>query len=267
MNGIVEAILFPADVPANLVTPITFRQSTIIDLFKGTTPLVIIAVIALQNAWANPIAWTYFGIHGSYGLLWVGKRFFGFADHRFDGFKPWWSNLFTAFALTLYWMPIWLICTNETSAPIPVIGISVMLYGIGVAWHFPADCHKSVFLEFRSILKQGEQDQTQNQLQTKPPRSKTKQQQQQKQQISQVQNLLTTRHWSYSRNPNYFGELLIYFSFCLLAWHWIPMIWLAFMVFAYWLPSMRVKEKSLSRFGSEWQEYKSRTAFFIPFIW
>jgi steroid 5-alpha reductase family enzyme len=52
-------------------------------------------------------------------------------------------------------------------------------------------------------------------------------------------NILSNKLWQRTRNPNYFGELLIYSSFTLLALHWLPIFWLAMMITIYWLPSMR----------------------------
>ncbi len=47
--------------------------------------------------------------------------------------------------------------------------------------------------------------------------------------------------------------------------HWIPFVVLTLFVLAVWVPNMRRKERSLSRYP-EFAEYKSRSALFIPFI-
>ena len=141
----------------------------------------------------------------------------------------------------------------------------MFMFGTGVFWHFAADMQKTEFLAYRQACAR------MNLPEGSYPR------------------LLTTRLWAFSRNPNYFGELLIYSSFCLLSMHWVPAVWLLSMVGLYvhlfdlenkkyqyfidggmdryWLPSMRLKDKSLSRFGDEWEQYKRSTAFFIPYIW
>lgn len=67
--------------------------------------------------------------------------------------------------------------------------------------------------------------------------------------------VLETKLWSVCRNPNYFGELLIYGGFNLCAMHWIPLAYLALVVVGLWLPNMRKKDASLSRF-EEFKQYK-----------
>eukprot|EP00128_Syssomonas_multiformis_P012759 Colp12_sorted_trinity150504_noHs@36520 len=84
--------------------------------------------------------------------------------------------------------------------------------------------------------------------------------------LKKEKELITTRLWAYLRNPNYFGELLIYGSFALLSNHWIPCTHFATMITLYWLPSMYLKERSISRYPG-FAAYKQRSYFFIPFIW
>jgi steroid 5-alpha reductase family enzyme len=65
---------------------------------------------------------------------------------------------------------------------------------------------------------------------------------------------------------NYFGELLIYGGFGLLAMHWLPILILALWVAAFWLPNMHKKDASLSRYP-DFAAYKQRSKLFIPFIY
>jgi protein-S-isoprenylcysteine O-methyltransferase Ste14 len=64
---------------------------------------------------------------------------------------------------------------------------------------------------------------------------------------------------------NYFGELLIYGGFGLMAMHWLPVLILLVWIVFVWLPNMRKKDRSLSRYP-EFEAYKARTRRFIPFI-
>ena len=78
--------------------------------------------------------------------------------------------------------------------------------------------------------------------------------------------LITTGLWSRLRNPNYFGELLIYLGFVAIPMHWLPLSALGAMIVGYWVPNMLKKDASLSRYP-EWAEYKARSWRFIPLVW
>ena len=77
--------------------------------------------------------------------------------------------------------------------------------------------------------------------------------------------LITDGLWSLSRNPNYLGELCIYLGFSLLPMHWAPLCGLALIVGGVWVPNMRRKDKSLSRYP-EFAQYKSNTKLIIPYL-
>ena len=237
-DSAVMKLLMPEDLPADQWG---ISQAWIIDTAKAITPLVILYHIIAFNQWSNATAWVYFGTHGTDGLLWAGKTVFGFADQRWQSRKPLWANFQTALALMLYWAPIRIICQNATQAPAWLLGVSVMSFGLGVFFHFASDIHKTVFLEFRAQLKALDE--------------------------KKAPTVLKDKMWAWSRNPNYFGELLIYSSFVILSMHWFPVVWLLAMISLIWYPSMLLKEESLSRFGKEYEQYQKSSAFFIPYLW
>jgi protein-S-isoprenylcysteine O-methyltransferase Ste14 len=78
--------------------------------------------------------------------------------------------------------------------------------------------------------------------------------------------LITEGLWSLTRNPNYFGELLIYLGFGLLAMHWLPAAILLLWIAAVWLPNMRKKDGVLATMPG-YEAYAARTKRFIPFVW
>jgi len=77
--------------------------------------------------------------------------------------------------------------------------------------------------------------------------------------------LITTGMFRYIRHPNYLGEMMIYGSFALLVWHWLPALVLAFVWCGVFAVNMRVKEESMSRYP-EWAAYRARTGWLLPRI-
>jgi steroid 5-alpha reductase family enzyme len=69
--------------------------------------------------------------------------------------------------------------------------------------------------------------------------------------------------FGYTRNPNYLGEILIYISFAILSWHWVPFAVLAAWIFGFFVRNMLNKDKSLSRYP-EFAEYKLRSGLLFP---
>ena len=67
------------------------------------------------------------------------------------------------------------------------------------------------------------------------------------------------------RNINYFGELVIYLSFAILAMHWMPMLVLVLMMIVVWFPNMSRKDTSLARYPG-FNKYKKNSKLFIPYI-
>ena len=84
-------------------------------------------------------------------------------------------------------------------------------------------------------------------------------------QLSLKKGLIQDGLWSRCRNPNYFGELLIYGGFSSLAMHWAPFAALALFVAVLWIPNMIKKDRSISRHEG-FEEYKRRSKLFIPFL-
>jgi steroid 5-alpha reductase family enzyme len=131
--------------------------------------------------------------------------------------------------LTGYWVAPFIIAIKNVQAPFWVLALSIFLSIVGTMFHFASDMQKHI------------------ELKTRP------------------NQLITDGFWRLSRNPNYFGEFLIYSSFALLAMHWLPWVVLGIVISVFWIPHMRNKEKSLSRYA-EFGDYKARTRSFIPFL-
>lgn len=210
------------------------KQKHIIDAFKGATgPFVLILILAFHRL-ENITAWVYLALHGTYGVLWVLKSNI-FGDRQWEQSLTPVRAMMLVSGLSLYWLSPLIITVYDVELAAPQIAAAIALFGFGVFFHFAADMQK------HTALQQG-------------PR------------------LITTGLFSRLRNPNYFGELLIYSSFSLLAleritWWigWIPAAAFASIVAVEWIPNMLRKDRSLSRYP-EFAEYKKRSKLILPFI-
>lgn len=203
------------------------KQKHFIDSAKGITFLIVLLLMAVYDQWANPTAWIYLALHGTYGLLWVLKSRF-FPDRRWEQRTGWGYALVIWFGLSLYWIAPWLLTSQGVEAPSWYLGLCVSLYAFGVFFHFSADMQKHTALKLRP-------------------------------------GLITDGLFSLCRNPNYLGELLIYLGFGLLAMHWLPLVVIGLFIAVVWVPNMRRKDRSLSRYPG-FEAYKKRTKLFIPFL-
>lgn len=204
------------------------KQKTFIDSHKGITFLAVLAMMAWFKDWNNTTAWVYLALHGTYGWLWVLKGRI-FPDRQWESKCSLWYGLYIWAGLSLYWVSPYLILSRGLQAPPWLIGLSISLYTLGVFLHFTADMQKYVQLS----LKPG--------------------------------SLITNGLLAKTRNINYFGELLIYLGFSLLALSWIPIAVIALYLIVIWFPNMRKKENSLSRYP-EFGDYQKRSKLFIPFL-
>lgn len=202
------------------------KQKHFIDSHKGATFFFVLAVIAYHGRWDNVAAFVYLAMHGAYGFFWLLKsRWFG--DTQWEQPCSLGRGAVIWAALSMYWITPWLICSRDLQPPAPWIGLCVFAYAFGVFFHFASDMQKTCWMRFHRG------------------------------------HLLTEGLWSKVRNPNYFGELLIYAGFSSLAMHPVPLLALALMVAFVWMPNMRRKDASLSRYP-EFAAYRERTRLFVP---
>lgn len=204
------------------------KQKHFIDSHKGVTGLAIFSLIALHSQWQNQTAWAYLALHGTYGLLWVLKSQL-FPDKQWEQPTSIFYGAYIWAGLTLYWITPWIITSQQVEAPEWYIAICIALYVVGIFFHFTADLHKYIALQFRP------------------------------------EHLIKTGLWARCRNPNYFGELLIYLGFSLLARHWLPLVVIAVFMIVVWFPNMRKKDRSLSRYP-DFAAYKANSKLLIPYI-
>lgn len=191
---------------------------------KIATPVVVVAMMAYFNFW-GVTAWVYLTLHSTYCLLWMIKEN-TFRDKRFEeSIHPVAGTIFVFGMLGMYWVAPFLITSGHLEAPNWLIGLSIFLVVLGVFYHYVSDAHKHAVLRIQ-------------------------------------QGLITTGLFSRSRNPNYFGEMLIYLGFVILAMHWAPFIALAYW-WTFFVRNMLKKDKSISRYP-EYADWKKRTGLCFP---
>ena len=205
------------------------KQKHFIDSHKGATAPAVFFLIWYFGQWDNATAWIYLALHGSYGIMWVLKSAI-FPDKTWEAKCSIWYGFYIWGGLSMYWISPWIIMSTPVENSPIILGFIVALFAMGVFFHYAADMQKHAYL----TLNPG--------------------------------NLITDGLMAKCRNTNYFGELLIYLSFALMTQHWIPLAVLATFMAIIWLPNMRRKDKSLSRYP-EYEEYKKRSSLLIPFLW
>ena len=152
-----------------------------------------------------------------------------FPDKQWDQDKGILYGLVIWAGLSLYWITPFLITSRSITVPAWLLAFCVSLYTFGIFLHFVTDMQKYIELKLNPA------------------------------------HLITDGLVSRTRNMNYFGELLIYLGFGLLAMHWLPMIIILLYIILVWGPNMVKKDKSLSRYP-EFTEYKRKSKLFIPFL-
>jgi len=196
-----------------------------INLGKGLTLLVALALMFHYHHTRHFAGWLYVGLHGSYCVLWIAKDY-TFPDPRWDVPQTAGGFVVTLTVLAGYWMAP--LCLNAYHyEPSNVLMLcSTMLCFLGSSLMFGADCQKYYQLKF-------------------------------------ARGLITSGFYKYTRNPNYLGEMILYAGFALLAGHWLPWLYLGVIWTGLFLPSMLRKDASLSRYP-QWARYRAQSGLLIP---
>lgn len=197
-----------------------------INLHKGTTGLLVVGLmVGYHNFSIGP--WVYLAIHGTYGLLWLLKDRI-YPDKQWEKEIPIGLGVGTFILLGLYWVAPWLLISRGFVPSAPLISGAIALNIIGIFLHYVSDAQKYFTLKYQP-------------------------------------GLMTEGFFARCRNTNYLGEILIYGSFALLAWHWLPVLILGGFVAGIFVPNMLKKDKSLSRYPG-FDTYKAQSGLLIPSI-
>lgn len=195
-----------------------------INLHKALTFVVVLGLMVVyQNFTIAP--WIYLALHGTYGIMWLIKDSL-YPDRQWEEKISLVQGLIIFVFLGSYWVaPVVLISSGvQPSAPLMAIAIATNLFGVFL--HYGSDAQKYFTLKYNK-------------------------------------GLITEGFFSRSRNPNYLGEILIYLGFALLTQHWLPFAILGVFSLLVFVPNMRKKDQSLSRYP-EFAAYKERSGLLLP---
>jgi len=210
--------------------PRWLKFNWVINFQKGSTLIWVLGLMALFSDWSIQ-AWVYLALHGSYGLIWIFKDLI-FPDGKWQA-RITLGGAFMAMLAVLgpYWIaPLLLIHPGAevTGASPPWLGVAILVYAIGLTLMLVADAQKYYTLKIHP-------------------------------------GLITSGLFRYIRHPNYLGEMMIYGSFALVVWHWLPWAILAWVWLGYFSINIAMKERSMSRYP-HWRDYKRRSWYLIPYI-
>ena len=135
-------------------------------------------------------------------------------------------GLTTFVILGLYWVAPFMLISRGVIPPLPLVAIAIALNILGVFLHYGSDAQKHFTLKYR-------------------------------------QDLITEGFFARCRNTNYLGEILIYLPFAMLSMHWLPFLILGGFVAGIFVPNMRKKDRSLSRYP-EFAAYQANSGLLFP---
>ncbi|MCW8878514.1 MAG: DUF1295 domain-containing protein [Kangiellaceae bacterium] len=212
--------------------PKHLKLAWVVNFQKGMTFFWVLGLIYYFNNQSTQ-ALVYLALHGCYGFCWLLKDVI-FPDPNWQK-RVTYGGAFMAVAMVLgpYWLFSYLLISpilgDEHVGASPFwLTAAIMIHTLGIAIMLIADAQKYFTLKF-------------------------------------TKGLITSGVFKYIRHPNYLGEIMIYGSYAIVVWHWIPWLILGVIWIQLFLVNMFTKEASMSRYP-EWCDYFNSTGMLLPKI-
>jgi protein-S-isoprenylcysteine O-methyltransferase Ste14 len=206
------------------------RVLTAINIAKVIT-IILLLIFAVVFGIQDSRQVIYLCLHISYCLWWLLEQWF-YPQRREIFNEPIGVSGFVFVVLfvgVLYALPGYLAFANPVPLSITATVIALPLYTFGTLINATADVQKLTAKQYGA-------------------------------------GLVRDGIWRFSRNINYFGDLLRYLSFSVVA----GSVWAYLVpgtVFLLYLQRMSQKEQSISAKYPDYQDYQKSTARLIPFVW
>lgn len=198
-----------------------------INAHKATTPIVMLCLMRYYDNFSQS-AWFYYSLHSSYAACWIVKENV-FPDKSFDNLLPHWMSIGIFLSLIGYWFPGYYLISSHGNPHQGTMVAAIFMFSLGMMFHLGSDCQKKFTL-------------------------------------AHGKRLITDGFFRYSRNPNYFGEILTYMSWIILTENIYIVLFMCVVMAFMMAYGMIQKAKSLSRY-KEYKEYSEKTPFLIPKLW
>lgn len=208
--------------------PQLFPARYLANVFKGSS---LIFVVFLMNFFENFSfrAYLYLILRGSYGFLWILKDFV-FPDQNFRNKMTIASTIGGFCILSLYSGIDVLTISRYSGNPQEIsskrLAFLLFLYIFGVSLMLLSDCQKYFSKKYAN---------------------------------SQENSLISSGFFSRNRNPNYFGEILVYSSFAAVSESWLAWIPLVFVWFTVFNLNIFLKDAASLSKKQGWEAYSRKS--------
>ena len=197
-----------------------------LNLHKGTTFILVLGLMLAYNNFTIG-AWVYLALHGTYGLLWLLKDRI-YPDKQWEQEVSLVNGIVVFGIVGLYWIAPFILISNRSEPALPLVAAAIATTILGIFLHYASDAQKYFTLKYQP-------------------------------------GLITEGFFARCRNTNYLGEILIYLGFAIIVAHWLPFIILGGFIALVFLPNMRKKDQSLSRYP-EFVAYQAKSGLLFPQI-
>lgn len=197
------------------------KLSILINIFKfGSFFFFLFMMILLKNFSLG--CYLYLSLHGSYGLIWLIKDYY-YPDKSFEDKIGYPFIIIISILLLLYFTSgiLIIIGVGENNPNQIHVFLCFLIYSIGIFLVVACDIHKNAIL----LYKQG---------------------------------LITSGIMENNRNSNFFGEIMIYFSFVLCCNHVVAYIIVLLSLSTIVIVRIYTKEKSLKQ-KEGYLQYKNKS--------